>query len=69
MLGVHIPRMTKTWLQVPALVVTLVLPVRAQTTAIRNVSVVDVVIGRLIPAQTVVVTGNRISRMVDRPPS
>lgn len=63
MLGVHIPRMAKTWLQVPALVVTLVLPVRAQTTAIRNVSVVDVVTGRLIPAQTVVVTGNRISRM------
>lgn len=55
--------MTKSFLQVSALVVALVLPVAAQTTAIRNVSVVDVETGRLISGQTVVITGNRISRM------
>ncbi len=35
----------------------------AQSTAITNVSVVDIETGRLLPAQTVVVTGNRISAM------
>lgn len=63
MLGAHIPSMTKIWLSVFALGAALVVPVAAQTTAIQNVSVVDVEAGRLIPAQTVVVSGNRISRM------
>ncbi len=63
MLGAHIPEMTKISLAVAALVVTLVLPVAAQTTAIRNVTVVDVEAGGLIPGQTVVVAGNRIRQM------
>lgn len=37
--------------------------VTAQSTAITNVSVVEVETGRLLPAQTVVVTGNRITDM------
>ena len=35
----------------------------AQSTAITNVSVVEIETGRLLPAQTVVVTGNRITAM------